>query len=148
MWSVHFTAFDCLKRRIEQAKKVRALVAQRPTGAIPIVVGDLNNTTPKCSSPKKKGKPIRLLDLASSGAGAFDLNPTVAMKAACSSANATFNTGWNTRRSDDRSRWDYIFADQGLTVSGVDIHKQWYDLGSGTTSPSDHYAVSAVLAAP
>lgn len=139
--TAHLAAGNCLETRTEQVKQLRAAVAARPAGWTPIVLGDLNNKTPACSNATT-GKPIALLG---DPGASYNLNPTVPMSAPCGYGQATFNNGWNTSNTDDDARWDYIFANNNLVVQAENINKSKWTYGGTTKSPSDHYAVWALL---
>lgn len=137
--TAHLAAFDCLETRVAQAKQLRQVVANRPGGWTPIVLGDFNNKTPACVGDAA-GKPIERL--ATPGDN-FNLNPSIPMSAGCGSGTSTFNVGWNATTDDDNARWDYIFANNNLVVKDSDEMKSKWTFGGTTKSPSDHYALWA-----
>lgn len=134
---------SCRSARAVEVRELLAVVDSRPAGSVPIVMGDLNNKTPRCAPSKADGAPIAEL---ARRTARHNLDLTVPKRAECSTANATFDSHWNGSRADDRSRLDYIAADHTLRVrlTGIDKHRRVTYHGTKLT-PSDHYPVWAVL---
>jgi endonuclease/exonuclease/phosphatase family metal-dependent hydrolase len=134
---------DCLASRQKEAERVMSSVnSLRPSNARVIVMGDLNTQTPKCSS-QAAAAPLETL-VASQPS--YNLNPTVAKSAPCDYQNATMNANWDASVANDVKRIDYILADSRLAVSKNGIDKtNNLTIGGAARSPSDHYAVWAVL---
>lgn len=132
---------DCLSARQEEVGEILAAVDARPAGSRPIVMGDLNNQTPKCGGTTA-GAPI---DTLGNPTANHNLNPTVPKAADCTAANATFNAGWDSSTANDTKRIDYIFADSSLTATKTGIDKRMVTIDGKTKSPSDHYPIWAVL---
>jgi endonuclease/exonuclease/phosphatase family metal-dependent hydrolase len=134
----------CASIRSAQVDVLRTMLSNRP-GGTPLVLGDLNAETPKCSDAVL-GAPIAKLDQPGTG---YDLTPAGGMNLACASENATINSNWDDSAANDTKRIDYVFHQMTYLAGGRIPKKYTYfwsnAVGNVTRSPSDHYPVWANL---
>lgn len=143
--AVHLTGngATCNAEREAQVTAVRDMIAKRPAGSIPVVLGDFNSATPACSSAAD-GKSISDM-LAPGGLAGFNLKVVGSASLPCTSTYATFNKNWDSSTSNDVKRIDYVFYNNTLSEVASSVDRRMKTIDGVVKSPSDHYAIWATL---